>query len=64
MTMPEASADSVRARETRRIWLTIVVATVVWVLTIFAFGLPAVTFGGLVLTALVFLVMLMLMRGK
>lgn len=64
MTMPETSADSVRARETRRIWLVIVLATVVWVLTIIAFGLPAATFGGLVLTALIFFVMLLLMRGK
>ena len=64
MTMPETSAESIGARETRTIWIAIALALVVWIVTIVAFGYPALIIGALALTALVYVVLLLLMRGK
>ncbi len=64
MTMHETAAEEVGARDTRKIWLGLAVAIVVWVLTIVLFGYPAVILGALGLTALAYGILLLLMRGK
>ncbi|MER2507778.1 hypothetical protein [Amaricoccus sp.] len=64
MTISETSADDLRARDTRRLWLGIVAAVLFWALTILVFGYPAVIVGALGLTALVYVMLLLLMRGK
>lgn len=56
--------DAALQIQTRRVWFVILAALVVWVLLIALFGYPAVIIGALGLTALAYLSMLVIMRGK